>query len=769
MIPTPRPATRWILATLVFVAVAAAFWSPQPPRALPLDSPREVFSGLRALEYSKRFAIEPRPRGGAAAARGRDFLVRECQALGLEVEIQRDPVNHLQSVSFVENVMARIPGTEPGKVLAMTAHYDSVAWGPGAADCGAGVVVMLEVARALKCGPPLKHDVVFVFTGDEEGGGNGSPIALSHRWMQDLNIVLGLEGRGTYGSAFMFETSKGNLPLMEELAKIDVPKVSNSIMYQVHKRTPNTTDFTHMANRGALGYNVAFVGGLGYYHTANDHHRHLSPHTLQHQGEYMMGLIRYYANDGPKIVRGEEDAVFFNTIGNHLIVYPESKQRLFAIIAAVAFVIALIIGFATRQLRILGVLGSLLLILGVLAATCGITAGLQWASYKIFYVYIMYNAAYYHLAAFFLGTALALGAFSAFRARLTPENLHAAMLLVWAAVLGWLEYNGLTVASYAGTWPLCFGAIGLAAACVARRYGAPRGLTVTLQLLSALPPVFIAVPGMHALYHMGGALTPVPNVAIYLATLFSVGPALLVIFCGGAKRLAYTLAAVSFITFFAGWATQGYTPDKPKMNSLSYALNLDTNQALWLTSDETSDDWIAQFIPNETASTEDCSAILPGHHHPTRHAPAPIAPYPVPALSVVSDATADGKRELVLLYKGANSPEEVRFTVLAPTRVVAASIDGMGELLADSKDNWSVNCGYLPHTGEMTLRLTMDAAAPAPVQVRVQEDRFTLPELTTLGYRPRPDYMIPKPNTIGWWEENRLDSHHAYLTKTYTF
>ena len=53
------------------------------------------------------------------------------------------------------------------------AHYDSVPFGPGAADDGAGVVTLLETARALKAGPPLKNDVIFLFTDGEEAGGGG--------------------------------------------------------------------------------------------------------------------------------------------------------------------------------------------------------------------------------------------------------------------------------------------------------------------------------------------------------------------------------------------------------------------------------------------------------------------------------------------------------------------------------------------------------------------------------------------------------------------
>jgi hypothetical protein len=69
----------------------------------------------------------------------------------------------------------------------------------------------------------------------------------------------------------------------------------------------------------------------------------------------------------------------------------------------------------------------------------------------------------------------------------------------------------------------------------------------------------------------------------------------------------------------------------------------------------------------------------------------------------------------------------------------------------------------------MVLRLTIDASVAEPVRIRMMEDTFTLPELTTLGYRPRPEWMIPKPNTLDWWEDNHQESHHTYVTKTFSF
>ena len=149
----PRSATRVLVGVLVLGAIATAWQGAQPLRALPTDAPVTAFSGQRAIALSHDFAVEPRPRGGYAAARGRDFIARTLEEMGVEVEIQRDPVNHGMSVSFVENVLGRIKGTDSSQTFGVTAHYDSVAWGPGAADDGAGVVVMPEAARALKCGP----------------------------------------------------------------------------------------------------------------------------------------------------------------------------------------------------------------------------------------------------------------------------------------------------------------------------------------------------------------------------------------------------------------------------------------------------------------------------------------------------------------------------------------------------------------------------------------------------------------------------------------
>lgn len=67
--------------------------------------------------------------------------------------------------------MARLPGTVPGgRAVLVLAHYDSQPHAPGAGDDGAGVAAMLETARVLRAGPPLRHDVSWLFSDGEEAG-----------------------------------------------------------------------------------------------------------------------------------------------------------------------------------------------------------------------------------------------------------------------------------------------------------------------------------------------------------------------------------------------------------------------------------------------------------------------------------------------------------------------------------------------------------------------------------------------------------------------
>ena len=81
----------------------------------------------------------------------------------------------------VRNVSAEMASANPDRpAILLACHHDSVGAGPGAADDGAAVATLLEVARALKEGPPLPRPVILLFTDGEEVGLMGAQGFVDH-------------------------------------------------------------------------------------------------------------------------------------------------------------------------------------------------------------------------------------------------------------------------------------------------------------------------------------------------------------------------------------------------------------------------------------------------------------------------------------------------------------------------------------------------------------------------------------------------------------
>ena len=164
---------------ILFIAIVALS-NLVPPAAVPTSAPVTDFSAERAMEHLKVIARVPHPTGSIANTRVRDYIVELLKSLGLKPEVQKsvsttpwDIGGAPYSAGTVENVIARLPGTNTSGALLLMAHYDSVATGPGASDNGSGVATLLETLRALRGGPSLRNDVIFAFTDGEEDGGLG--------------------------------------------------------------------------------------------------------------------------------------------------------------------------------------------------------------------------------------------------------------------------------------------------------------------------------------------------------------------------------------------------------------------------------------------------------------------------------------------------------------------------------------------------------------------------------------------------------------------
>jgi hypothetical protein len=297
-----------------------------PPAPLPIDAPLELFSAARALLHVKSVASAPRPMGSQGHARALAYLVDALDRLGLASEVQTRTVVGDGGAALVHNVLGHFGDPKAQRRILLVAHYDSVATGPGAADDGAGVAVLLEAARALRTQrPPRGCRIDLLFTDGEEIGLYGARAFE----VEPGTVVVNLEARGSRGLAHMFETSERNGWLVRRFATLPRPEGS-SFDGEVYRRLPNDTDFTALKVHAAGGFNFAFIDGLLNYHSANDDLQHLSERTLQHLGDAVLALTRELSANDDWAVAAETDRVYFSVLGRFVVHYSTNAALLLA-------------------------------------------------------------------------------------------------------------------------------------------------------------------------------------------------------------------------------------------------------------------------------------------------------------------------------------------------------------------------------------------------------------------------------------------------------
>jgi hypothetical protein len=294
------------------------------------------------MVHVSNIARQPHPVGSAEHSRVRDYIYGELSKLGLAPQIETGIGSYsrgrYRASGPVENIVARLSGSADSRPLMLAAHYDSVRTGPGASDDAHGVAVLLEVLRALRSGPQLRNDVIFLITDGEEGGLLGADaFTHSHPRRYDPALVLNFEARGTSGSSYMFETSTGNAWLLDELQTVAPRVQATSVAYEIYRRMPNDTDLTLFKRAGMAGMNFAFIGHPEYYHSPQDDVEHLDRRALQENGNYGLGLARVFGQMDLRVVHSG-DAVYFPTRLTSLIVYPVSWAVPIAWITVIVYI-----------------------------------------------------------------------------------------------------------------------------------------------------------------------------------------------------------------------------------------------------------------------------------------------------------------------------------------------------------------------------------------------------------------------------------------------
>ncbi len=227
---------------------------------------REVIGRLAGREEISPGVTLAHRASVAERAAARTYLRDALAARGLNAE--------LRAYTTGQNVVASLPATTGATTarIVVGAHYDSVPAGPGAADDGTGVAIVLAAARYLATLPRRDHPIDFVLFDQEEIGLVGSAVYAGALTSDGAAVdsvhcfdMVSFDGDGD-GAVELWSPSAG----LEDLYRLHGTPRS----IPVHAVTFASSDHQSFLRRGfaAVGVGEEFVGGdhTPHYHRATD-------------------------------------------------------------------------------------------------------------------------------------------------------------------------------------------------------------------------------------------------------------------------------------------------------------------------------------------------------------------------------------------------------------------------------------------------------------------------------------------------------------------
>ena len=184
------------------------------------------------------------------------------------------------------------------------------------------------------------------------------------------------------------------------------------------------------------------------------------------------------------------------------------------------------------------------------------------------------------------------------------RNRIRAFELAVGGLLWWLLLAAATSvvfppASYLFTWPLVFSLLGLGILFAGEGRPTPGWRRFTVLMITGIPAAFLAASGVYGITMTRELLLPYVVPLFAAAIVLMLGlliPHLDLIARAGRWVLPVATAALALGLLLAGSLSAGFDARHPQPDSILYALNTDTGQAIWVSADEKPDAWTAQFL-----------------------------------------------------------------------------------------------------------------------------------------------------------------------------
>jgi hypothetical protein len=727
---------RGLILALIGMALlmALTLTAYRPPLPQGAEASPAVFSAYRARALLEELVGDgvPHPIGSRANSRLREDIVSRLSALGYATELQTGTVcNDDGTCGSPINIIATLRGTSmaQGAVL-LAAHYDSVPAGPGAADDGSGVAGLLEIARILAARPAAPHPVVLLITDGEEAGLLGALLFVrDHPLARLVSAAVNWEARGTSGASLMFETGSANTWLMGLFAANIARPMTNSLYYVVYKQLDNDTDFTVFKAAGYQGFNFAFIGNVGRYHTPLDNAENTDPGSLQQQGDNTLSALTALTNAASRPTPPAE-SVFFDVLARKLIAWPSGSTLPAALLSLLLLLAEAVLMLRRAAVTVPQVLWGWLSILVMLAAGLALCAGIlslsiaagkvpplsggSWIAHPL----PMHAAS----AAIALASAGVVGAWASRRAGFWGFWVAAALLSAVLSIAGAVCLPGTSFVPLIGAVAAGVGLL----PCIAMwaKSKAPPQWAAEFAALLPLLVFFGAVfPMLQFLYMALGSLAwPVATLVLGLGAA-----GLLPLLSVSSPRARRTVTALAATCVVGGTALTfclpTYSAEWPQRMDLEYWLDADTGRSHYFARCD------SLRLPASLAAAAHFDPVprprFAGSGALGFVAAAPPLTLPTPELTLISSMPGKATHFTVHLSSARAAPEAL---VVFPASAHIASIDVVTRKgLVGTKLHWlSSGATLVDFVGLAAegVEFRFDAAGPVPPAIQVLDQSF---------------------------------------------
>ena len=714
-----------ILAAILFLS----FEGLRPPIPKPASVPATEFSAARAREILNRLVGDgvPHPTGSAQNDVVRGRVLDELSSAGYTPTVQTGfACDEQGDCGTVQNVLARLDGTESGPAVLLAAHYDSVPAGPGAFDDGAGAATVLEIARICKSLPLPHHSIIFLVDDGEEAGLLGARVFVNqHPWAKDVRVVVNVDSRGTSGPSLMFETGDANQWAIQLFAQHAAHPVTSSVFYTAYKQIPNDTDFTVFKAAGYQGLNFANIRDVVHYHTPLDNFGNADPATLQHHGDNALSSVEAFANadisDPPK-----SEAVYFDFLGICTVRWPAT--RTLAIALSASFLLLLEIGwlFYKKLLTVPKFLWGLLAWLVSILAVVIVGLLLSFIMRKAGAMPVAWTAHPHPAQIAFWSLAIALLSFTALR-----FSARAGFFGLWSGTWIWWALLSSTLAARIPGLSYFF----LVATCAAALAGfllvfRPKSASLAAIIPLAVSAIVCFPLGLLLYQGFGGRALPL--IAVVVAFLLSP----LAPLCAEVQRargislvaVPWLAGATMLLASFAAIVVPAFSAKAPEHVNLQYVQEADSGNSQWVVYPASGR--LPEPIRLATNFRAQESGAFPWIPAPAFFAAAPHVEVAPPTFTILESSELPAKRRYRTLLRSERGASKALLMFPPDSRiesVVAADepVQWQTEKVRQYRNGWYAYDFYAMPAKGVEVSFTLPVGKP--VEVYVLDVTYALP------------------------------------------